>query len=91
MRPSEERVLSTSDFDAITEDGLESGKNLLVTDIRVEEEVFAILVAELYPDEVLVMIWEFAENAVVRFHLWTMQCNPGGCDGDFMDMCEVLS
>lgn len=59
--------MSSSNLYAILKDLFESVIHRLVADPRIVRQVFATLVAKLDPDEVLMVIGELAENAILCF------------------------
>lgn len=82
-------VCSSRNRYTILQNMLEFGIYLIVADSGVEEEILAILVTELDPDEVLMMIREFAKDTILGFQFRTMQGDSARSDHNPVDTGQV--
>jgi hypothetical protein len=73
----------------IFEDIHEAMIDVIIGDLRVELEVSSIFIAELYPNEMLGVFREAAQDSILRLWFRTLEIYRCRCDANFIDHRQI--
>jgi hypothetical protein len=71
------------------EDVHEALIDVIIGDLQVELKVSSIFIAELYPNEMLVVFREAAQDSIFRLWFRTLEIYRSRCDANFIDHRQI--